>query len=86
MEGLVKWGSSTILDLSSHTPAGRRPGTITKEILETLLGPLGTSQTAAPGTHAAHYAPHTSLLITDDLETELQRLSHLYCCASQKRL
>ena len=68
---------STILDLSSHTPAIRRPGTITKEILEALLGPLGSSQTAAPGTHAAHYAPHTSLLITDDLETELQRLSHL---------
>ena len=68
---------STILDLSTNTPAIRRPGTITKEVLEALIGPLGSSQTAAPGTHAAHYAPHTSLLITDDLETELQRLSHL---------
>ena len=68
---------STILDLSTQIPAIRRPGTITKEVLEALIGPLGSSQTAAPGTHAAHYAPHTSLLITDDIETELQRLSHL---------
>ena len=65
---------STILDLSGTEPALLRPGGVPVEALEARIGPVqrrGT--TRAPGTLASHYAPHTALVLTDDLEGERVR-------------
>lgn len=62
---------STILDLSGDSPALLRPGGVPLELLEALVGPVRRGGTTrAPGTLAAHYAPHTALRLTDDLAAE----------------
>ena len=66
---------STIVDLSGSTPAVLRPGGIPSEEIEALVGPLGQSQTAAPGTLAQHYAPRTALQLSDDPTKTAARLS-----------
>ncbi|HIA00532.1 MAG TPA: threonylcarbamoyl-AMP synthase, partial [Myxococcales bacterium] len=55
---------STILDLSGP-PALLRPGWIAAQELEPYTGPLGSSNTPAPGSHDSHYAPHTCLLLSE---------------------
>jgi L-threonylcarbamoyladenylate synthase len=55
---------STILDLTSPTPLILRPGGISQEELEAVIGPLqghdgGTIK--APGMMKSHYAPHLPL-------------------------
>lgn len=65
---------STIVDLSVDPPALLRPGGIPRAHLEALLGPLGRSETVAPGTLAAHYAPRTSLLLSADPDADAARL------------
>lgn len=65
---------STIVDLSGTSPALLRPGSITEAQLEAIVGPLGHSNTAAPGTLASHYSPQTSLLLTDNPTQEAKRL------------
>jgi L-threonylcarbamoyladenylate synthase len=70
---------STIVDLSPlEAPGGRpallRPGALPVEALLPLTGPLGESATPAPGTHAAHYAPRTSLLLSADAAAEAEAL------------
>ncbi len=66
---------STILDLSSETPALLRPGGVSVEELERRIGRLAhTSQTAAPGTLPAHYAPRTPLKLCKNVDQE--RLNH----------
>lgn len=55
---------STILDLTSPTPLILRPGGISQEELETVIGPLqmhGGSTIKAPGMMKSHYAPHLPL-------------------------
>lgn len=56
---------STVLDLSESTPTLLRPGTVTLERLESLVGPVVDavpwSQDRAPGTAERHYAPKTPL-------------------------
>lgn len=56
---------STIVDLSGSVPALLRPGGVPLDHLEQLLGPLGGSTTAAPGTLPAHYAPTAGVFISD---------------------
>lgn len=66
---------STIVDLSGPVPALLRPGGISREAIEAVIGPLAVGgTTAAPGTLPAHYAPRTSLLVSDDPEGEASRL------------
>lgn len=66
---------STILDLSGERPALLRPGGVPLRALEALVGAVQRGgATRAPGTLAAHYAPRTSLLLTDDLRAERVRL------------
>ena len=66
---------STIVDLSGARPALLRPGGISREALEAVLGPVAVGgTTAAPGTLPAHYAPRTALRIADHAETEAERL------------
>ena len=52
---------STVLDLSGDIPAILRPGAVTREMIELLLGsvsPAGAStKIAAPGMLKSHYAP-----------------------------
>lgn len=57
---------STVLDLTSKTPTILRPGGITKEEIESLLGPIRLSlhdETApkSPGMLLSHYAPSLPL-------------------------
>lgn len=60
---------STIIDLSGGEPVILRPGMITPERIEQVLGfKVAISQphqvkTRAPGTLESHYAPHTPLLL-----------------------
>jgi L-threonylcarbamoyladenylate synthase len=65
---------STIVDLSGDSPALLRPGSITESQLEAVVGPLGHSDTTAPGTLASHYSPQTSLLLSDNPKIDADRL------------
>ncbi len=66
---------STIVDLSGPVPALLRPGGIARADLEALLGPLGQSTTAAPGTLPAHYAPSAGVLISDHPDADARRIA-----------
>lgn len=52
---------STVLDLSGPAPRLLRPGAVTREQIEALLGPVGRAAeddpVTAPGMLASHYAP-----------------------------
>lgn len=53
---------STVLDLSGAAPVLLRPGGVTREMLEAVIGPVSTAATPgaaplAPGMLASHYAP-----------------------------
>jgi L-threonylcarbamoyladenylate synthase len=67
---------STIVDMSGPHPALLRPGTITLDEIETVLGsalsPAGPGSPRAPGTLAKHYAPQTPVMLLEaDLLVEL---------------
>ena len=66
---------SSIVDLSGPRPALLRPGGVPRKALEAIVGRLGEATTPAPGTLRAHYAPRTSLLLTDDVVGEEARLT-----------
>lgn len=65
---------STIVDVSGPSPALLRPGSITEAQLEAVVGPLGHSNTVAPGTLSSHYSPQTSLLLSDNPIQDANRL------------
>lgn len=56
---------STVLDLSGETARLLRPGSVTREALETLIGPVELAAEgdaiAAPGMLASHYAPEARI-------------------------
>ncbi|MEY4070309.1 MAG: hypothetical protein RL721_923 [Candidatus Eisenbacteria bacterium] len=56
---------STIVDLSGDAPVLLRPGGVTREDLESVLGCAlsqgGARTVAAPGQHPSHYAPHAQV-------------------------
>lgn len=72
---------STILDLSSGSPALLRPGGVPREELERIVGdriPLGrASSVRAPGMQPIHYAPAARIVIPEHSElaaaAELER-------------
>jgi L-threonylcarbamoyladenylate synthase len=72
---------STILDVSGETPAILRPGAITAQAIEQVLGvPLrepDVQAPRAPGTRPAHYAPHASVRL-------VRRVEMLEALASRK--
>jgi L-threonylcarbamoyladenylate synthase len=55
---------SSIVDLSGPVPALLRPGGVSAEAIAAIVGPLGASQTVAPGTLPGHYAPRTALRLS----------------------
>lgn len=62
---------STILSLLDATPRVLRPGAVTPEALESILGRpliLGGGGVRAPGTLSAHYAPRTPLALVQRQE------------------
>lgn len=67
---------STILDLSRGAPVLLRPGAVTRDDIARVLGapPRDRDQQAprASGTLAAHYAPHTALVLIGAGELDLQ--------------
>lgn len=66
---------STIVDLTGARPAILRPGAVTAEQVEALIGPLAPgSSTRAPGTLPGHYAPRTALRLSADPEREAGEL------------
>lgn len=61
---------STIVDLTGERPRILRPGAITTAMvaatLAAELGPVGPDAPRAPGTLAAHYAPHLPVVLVED--------------------
>lgn len=60
---------STIVDVTGDTPSVLRPGGVTREDLEAVLGyPLAvptTSPVRVPGQHPSHYAPRARVVLVD---------------------
>ncbi|MFD3440269.1 L-threonylcarbamoyladenylate synthase [Streptomyces sp. NPDC058685] len=60
---------STIVDVTGETPAILRPGGVTREDLEAVLGrPLSvpsTSGVRVPGQHPSHYAPRARVVLVE---------------------
>ena len=73
---------STIVDLSTNQASVRRLGAITEEDVITIVGKLYSSDTAAPGTLKAHYAPLTSLLLSSDVTQDASRLEKQGLCVA----
>ncbi|GMU41360.1 MAG: threonylcarbamoyl-AMP synthase [Chloroflexota bacterium] len=66
---------STVLDLSSNTPVLLRPGGVSREAIEAVVGPVrlgaGEAEGArSPGTRYRHYAPRARLLLAPPGEAE----------------
>lgn len=63
---------STIVDLSGDEPVLLRPGAVTVEMLERVLGTrvrhAGENATPAPGRKPSHYAPRAKVLLATDAE------------------
>ena len=72
---------STIVDICSGTPALLRPGAITRDQLQEVLGhqifDAGAQSPRAPGRLEKHYAPHTPLAVmsVDELAATLSKPS-----------
>ncbi|MFD5522013.1 L-threonylcarbamoyladenylate synthase [Streptomyces sp. NPDC127066] len=60
---------STIVDVTGETPSILRPGGVTREDLEAVLGyPVAvpsTSGVRVPGQHPSHYAPHARVVLVE---------------------
>ncbi|WP_030208736.1 L-threonylcarbamoyladenylate synthase [Streptomyces sp. NRRL S-87] len=60
---------STIVDVTGGAPAILRPGGVTREDLEAVLGsPVGvpaSSGVRVPGQHPSHYAPHARVVLVE---------------------
>ncbi|MFE2737114.1 L-threonylcarbamoyladenylate synthase [Streptomyces sp. NPDC059349] len=76
---------STIVDVTGDAPSILRPGGVTREDLEAVLGcPLAvpsTSRVRVPGQHPSHYAPRARVILVEPekvvFEAELaQELGH----------
>ncbi|MGN6396010.1 MAG: L-threonylcarbamoyladenylate synthase [Mucilaginibacter sp.] len=78
--GSCKFGlESTIIGFPKGVPTLYRKGAIPIEEIEDKIGKikLATSEKVlAPGMHAKHYSPKTRLIVSDDLEQDIQKYSH----------
>lgn len=63
---------STVVSLAEAQPILLRPGGISRHDLESVIGPIGTAPDPgagshpAPGMHARHYSPRTSLFLVSN--------------------
>jgi len=80
---------STVLDLSRKPPAILRPGAVTQEDLESLLGRVvmgrgAESKKRSPGTRYRHYSPRARVtLVEPGDETAIARLVDQYAKAKK---
>jgi L-threonylcarbamoyladenylate synthase len=76
---------STVVDVSGGTPVILRPGMLSREAIEAVVGPTGRSSTPvrgadvahpSPGLSRRHYAPQAivTLVPHDEMPTQLERL------------
>ena len=60
---------STVLDMTVDPPRILRPGALTAEVLEPLIGPIEHTDihrtSSSPGTMESHYSPQTNCLLVD---------------------
>ena len=86
---------STILDMTVSPPMILRPGAITEEMYEKVIGPVNVDQTLlsenstqapkAPGMKYRHYAPKAKLMIVEgDLREEILAIRQLAYEADRK--
>ena len=86
---------STILDMTVIPPMILRPGAITTEMFEEVIGPVGVDETLlsdkstqapkAPGMKYRHYAPKARLAIVEgDLREEILAIRQLAYAASRE--
>ncbi|MGW1957906.1 L-threonylcarbamoyladenylate synthase [Streptomyces sp. NPDC001920] len=74
---------STIVDATGEFPSVLRPGGVTREELEAVLGrPVAvpsTSRVRVPGQHPSHYAPRATVVLVEpeDVVTEAERAQGL---------
>lgn len=67
---------STVLDVSSGTPVLLRPGGLSREAIETVVGPVRVAGTdasevaRAPGTRYRHYAPRARVVLAPPGEAQ----------------
>ena len=84
---------STVLDISGGQPRILRPGAVTKESIEAIIGPVASGPAAviendaavgvaSPGLLKSHYAPRIPLVVKDNdaprHETELDNAAFLF--------
>ena len=84
---------STILDMTVTPPMILRPGAITKEMLNKVIGEVAVDKTLmnsdsrkapkAPGMKYRHYAPKADLIV---IEGELGRVAYEINCLAQEKL
>lgn len=89
---------STILDMTVTPPMILRPGAITKEMLQEVLGEVAVDQTIlngdstdkpkAPGMKYRHYAPEASLTIVEgnifQEQRAIRQLAYPHLCAGER--
>lgn len=86
---------STILDMTVDPPMILRPGAVTAEMFESVIGPVTVDQTLidssstkppkAPGMKYRHYAPRAELIILEgDLREEILAIRQLSYAGSRK--
>jgi L-threonylcarbamoyladenylate synthase len=81
---------STVLDLSHHPPAVLRPGSVTQEDLEPLIGEVvpGTGSKLlrrSPGTRYRHYSPQARVTLVEEADQKaIHRLVAQYTMKGSK--
>ncbi|MBS4959813.1 MAG: threonylcarbamoyl-AMP synthase [Clostridiales bacterium] len=88
--GPTQWGlESTILDVTCDPPMILRPGAVTKEMLEAILGPISVDPTVlkkpepgmkpkAPGMKYTHYSPQAQvILVKGELDLVSKKINEL---------
>jgi len=76
---------STVLSLASVPPRLLRPGMVSREDIEALIGPVAVAGRIedggaheSPGRHAKHYSPRTPLVLVDGGRLPAGRGAYLY--------
>jgi L-threonylcarbamoyladenylate synthase len=66
---------STVLDMTVDPPVILRPGWVTPEMLNDVIGPIGSSGSEellnrSPGTRHRHYSPRAQLILIEEMSPE----------------
>lgn len=93
VDGIVTYGDvdygieSTVLDVTEEKPVLLRPGSVTQEQIEAVIGPIDRDQTIleafgdvaprAPGMKYRHYAPNAKVFVIDQEMTQDSLNGHI---------